>query len=151
MTQLDNHAPVLTIGVVATEVGVSAQAIRLYEAEGLVLPVKTETGRRMYSIHDVERLKCVRRMINEHGLNIAGIKRLMALIPCWDYRGGLDGQCKGCSVYTEMVGPCWSVRQVGAKCHGQDCRECDVYRLEVHCEELKQMVHRRGRFAPGAS
>lgn len=148
MTQLDRHAPVLTIGVVAAEVGVSAQAIRLYESEGLVLPVKTETGRRMYSIHDVERLKCVRRMINEHGLNIAGIRRLMAMIPCWEYRGGLDPDCRSCRVYNEMIGPCWSVRDKGAKCDGNDCRECNVYRLDVRCDDLKQVVHRRGHFAP---
>jgi MerR family transcriptional regulator/heat shock protein HspR len=148
MTQLDRHAPVLTIGVVAAELGVSPQAIRLYESEGMVLPVKTDTGRRMFSMHDVERLKCVRRMINEQGMNMAGIKRVMALIPCWDYRGGFDEVCRECRVYSEMVGPCWAARDVGEKCRGVDCRECDVYRMEMSCDEFKQIVHRRGRFAP---
>ena len=151
MTQIDMYTPVLTIGTVAAEVGVSAQAIRLYESEGLVLPRKTETGRRMFSIHDVERLKCIRTMITEHGLNFAGIKRLMALIPCWDYKGGLDEECRQCAVYYEMIGPCWSVKNVGEKCSDQDCRECAVYRIQVSCEQMKNIVHRRGRFANGAS
>jgi MerR family transcriptional regulator/heat shock protein HspR len=150
MAGLDRYAPVLTIGTVAAELGVSAQAIRLYESEGLVLPRKTDTGRRMFSIHDVERLKCIRRMLTEHGLNIAGIKRLMGLIPCWEYRGGLDEECRQCPVYYEMIGPCWSVKNVGEKCAQQDCRECDVYRMRVSCEQMKNAIHQRGPFAPGA-
>ena len=151
MTQLDMYAPVLTIGTVARELGVSAQAVRLYEGEGLVLPEKTNTGRRMFSIHDVERLRCIRTMITEHGLNIAGIRRLMALIPCWDYKGGLDEDCRQCPVYYEMLGPCWSVENVGPKCSGMNCRDCEVYRMPVSCEQMKNIVHRRGQFSNESS
>jgi Zn-finger protein len=51
--------------------------IRLYEQEGLVLPYKTPTGRRLYSLHDLEKLTCIRQMITEHGVNLQGIKKVL--------------------------------------------------------------------------
>ncbi len=137
----DIYDPVISIGTVAKRLGVAVQTVRLYEKEGLVLPYKTQTGRRLFSAHDVERLKCIRKMITEHGLNISGIKQLMALIPCWDYRGGFDDDCRICKVFSESIGPCWNVREVGAKCRHEDCRLCSVYRLEISCDRMKEIIH----------
>jgi MerR family transcriptional regulator/heat shock protein HspR len=50
------HEPLLTIGTVSDVLGVAVQTIRLYEREGLVIPYKTQTGRRMYSTNDLERV-----------------------------------------------------------------------------------------------
>jgi len=140
---IDRFEGVYTIGTMARKLNVSAQTIRLYEKEGLVLPQKTRSGHRMYSVHDFERLSCIRQMITEHGLNIQGIKKLMALLPCWEYRGGLDDSCQSCPVYSEMIGPCWSLKKVGAKCQTVSCRECPVYRLTVDCHSLKQIIYGR--------
>ncbi|NNE07193.1 MAG: MerR family transcriptional regulator [Gemmatimonadetes bacterium] len=146
-TTLDRYSPILGIGAVARELGVAVGTVRLYENRGLVLAHRTATRQRFFSMHDLERLRCVRKMITEHGLNIKGIKQIMALIPCWEYRGGLDDDCRGCPVYSEMIGPCWSVRRVGAKCRNADCRQCDVYRMRVSCDHMKDVIHgprRRG-------
>lgn len=142
---MDRYEPILTIGTVAKRLNVAVQTVRLYEQEGLVLPFKTQTGRRMFSMHDLNRLTCIRKMITEHGLNLKGIKRLMSLIPCWEFKGGLDEQCQQCPAYYEATGPCWSLRTVGEKCMSQDCRNCDVYRTELNCEKLKEVIfgHRR--------
>ena len=80
--ELNIYDPVLTIGIVAEKLNVAVQTVRLYEQEGLILPHKTDSGRRMYSMHDLERLRCIRKMITEHGLNLNGIKRIMSMIPC---------------------------------------------------------------------
>lgn len=138
---VDPYAPVFTIGTVAKMLEVSVQTIRLYEAEGLILPYKTETGRRMYSMWDLERLECIRRMILEGGLNITGIKKLMSLVPCWEFKGGLDDDCKECPAYYEAEGPCWSLKYVGAKCMDQDCRECHVYRINFSCGKIKEILY----------
>lgn len=140
-SEIDEYAPVLTIGTVARHLGVAPQTIRLYESEGLVLPHKTESGRRMFSIHDAERLKHMRRMITVDGLNIAGIKRLLSLVPCWDYCGGIDGDCESCTVYHESVGPCWTAEKLGPKCDVAACRDCPVYRLRFDSEEMQRIVH----------
>jgi len=141
---IGKYEPVLTIGTVARLLKVAVQTLRLYEQEGLVLPHKTPGGRRMYSLHDVERLQCIREMITVHGLNLQGIRKLYALIPCWEYLGGLDADCRTCPVYHQVQGPCWSVRDVGQKCRHQNCRECPVYRLPINCHSLKQIIFQRG-------
>lgn len=142
-SEIEKYEPVFTIGTVARKLNVAVQTVRMYEQEGLVLPHKTATGRRMYSLHDLERLHCVRQMIVEYGLNIQGIKKLMALIPCWEYMGGVDSDCEKCPVYNGMSAPCWSVKEVGQKCQQQDCRECPVYRLPVSCNTLKSIIYQR--------
>ena len=144
---VNRYDPVLTIGTVAKKLGISVQTLRLYEQQGLILPFKTTTGRRMYSMHDLDRLHCIREMITVHGLNLNGIKRLMSMIPCWKYKGGLDDDCRNCPVYYEAKGPCWTRKDVGPKCKLVDCRSCPVYRIELNCEKLKEVVF--GHIAPG--
>ncbi len=87
---MDIYEPVFNIGIIAKKLGIAVQTVRLYEQEGLIIPFKTETNRRMYSMHDLERLRCIRKMIKEYGINIQGIKRIMSFIPCWEFKGGLD-------------------------------------------------------------
>ena len=139
-TEFDRYEPVFTIGTVAKMIEVAVQTLRLYEQEGLILPYKTETGRRMYSLHDLERLKCIRKLLTQEGLNINGIKRLMSLIPCWEFKGGLDEDCQQCPAYYETIGPCWSLKRVGNKCVGQDCRQCPVYQMNISCEKMKAVL-----------
>ena len=137
---VDLFEPVLTIGTVAKKLGIAVQTVRMYEEEGLILAYKTDTGRRMYSMHDLERLRCIRTMITEHGLNLNGIKKMMSLIPCWEFKGGLDDQCQKCPAYYEANGPCWTTKNVGPKCQEIDCRECPVYRIEINCNKIKEVI-----------
>ena len=75
------NEPVYTIGVVSRIIGVHPRMLRIYEKEGLVKPVRIG-GKRYYSESDLQRLKCIRILLEE-GVNIAGIKRLFSLAPCW--------------------------------------------------------------------
>jgi MerR family transcriptional regulator/heat shock protein HspR len=138
-----NYEPILTIGAIASQLRVAVQTIRMYEKQGLILPLRTQTGRRMYSLNDLEKLRCIRRLITEEGLNINGIKKLMAMIPCWDFKGGLDSDCLNCHAYIKVIGPCWSVREVGAKCNNMECRTCEVYQMNISCNNLKDLLVRR--------
>ncbi|MHB2155468.1 MerR family transcriptional regulator [Calditrichota bacterium GD2] len=137
---IEYYEPVFTIGTIAKKIGVAVQTIRMYEQEGLIIPYKTETGRRMYSLFDLDRLACIRRMITEEGINIQGIKRIFSFIPCWEFKGGLDNDCLSCPAYYDALGPCWSLRNKGEKCLTEDCRQCEVYRLEFHCNKLKSVI-----------
>jgi len=142
---VNRYEPVLTIGTAANKLGISVQSLRLYEQEGLIIPHKTASGRRMYSFHDIDRLTCIREMLTTHGLNMSGIKRLMSMIPCWDYKGGLDDDCVNCSAYYEAQGPCWTVEKVGAKCEATECRTCPVYRVEINCNKIKEIIFGHSR------
>ena len=68
--------PIYTIGVAAGKLSISVHTLRLYEAEGLIIPFRTETGRRIFSDLELEKVKCIRSMIQEEGLNFEGIRRI---------------------------------------------------------------------------
>ena len=55
------------------------QTLRIYEAKGLVRPGRTPGGTRLYSEHDLERLREIQRLTTELGLNLAGVRRVIAL------------------------------------------------------------------------
>lgn len=145
MTDQTKYEPLLTIGTVAGKLKIAVQTVRLYEQEGLIISHKTPGGHRMFSLHDLERLICVRKMITESGMNLQGIKKLLSLIPCWEFKGGLDEECKNCSAYYEAKGPCWHAESVGSKCQNQDCRQCPVYQMEFSCDKIKEVIFSRFR------
>ncbi|MBM7544217.1 MerR family transcriptional regulator [Periweissella beninensis] len=68
---------ILPIGTIRELTGLSDRQIRYYEAQGLILPKRTETNRRMYSLNDVDRLLEIKDYL-EVGDSIANIKRIYA-------------------------------------------------------------------------
>jgi DNA-binding transcriptional MerR regulator/mannose-6-phosphate isomerase-like protein (cupin superfamily) len=67
-----------TIGAVAESVGVSAQTLRQWEAQGLLEPERTEGGQRRYSSRHVERAKQVAELRRRYGWNTAAIRTSLA-------------------------------------------------------------------------
>jgi MerR family transcriptional regulator/heat shock protein HspR len=67
------------ISVAAEIVGMHPQTLRIYETKGLVRPGRTPGGTRLYSEHDLERLREIQRLTTELGLNLAGVRRVLAL------------------------------------------------------------------------
>jgi len=81
----DQDKPLYPIGVVADLLGVHPRTLRLYEEAGLVAPAR-RGGKRFYSANDVKWLRCMRRLIHDEGVNIAGLQKLLHLAPCWEIR-----------------------------------------------------------------
>lgn len=71
--------PRYMISVAADLVGMHPQTLRLYEAKGLISPARTPGGTRLYSEHDLERLRLVQRLTGELGLNHAGVAHVLRL------------------------------------------------------------------------
>ena len=71
--------PRYMIGVAAELVGMHPQTLRMYEQKGLVRPARTPGGTRLYSERDLERLRLVQTLTTELGLNLAGVRRVIAL------------------------------------------------------------------------
>jgi MerR family transcriptional regulator/heat shock protein HspR len=67
------------ISVAAELVGMHPQTLRMYETKGLVRPARTPGGTRLYSDHDLERLRLVQRLTTELGLNLAGVEHVLRL------------------------------------------------------------------------
>lgn len=138
--QLSNE-PVYTIGAAADLVGLSVQMLRLYEAEGLILPYKKASSHRLYSEADIERIRCIRQMINEEKISIVGIKRLLALIPCWAIKNCLKENRESCKAFTDHTQPCWLQKETSNGCENSDCRLCPVYLKVSNCASLKQILN----------
>ena len=78
-TEHDSDAPVYVISIAARIVGMHAQTLRQYERVGLVAPKRT-TGRiRMYSRADIARLRQVQRLMNDLGVNLAGVEVILRM------------------------------------------------------------------------
>jgi len=67
------------ISVAAELVGMHPQTLRIYEAKGLVRPRRTPGNTRLYSEADLERLRLIRRLRTELGLNLAGVETVLRL------------------------------------------------------------------------
>ncbi len=70
--------PVFAISVAAELSGLSPQTLRTYEREGLLEPGRSAGGTRLYSGHDVERLREIVGL-TQGGLNLAGVKLVLEL------------------------------------------------------------------------
>ena len=71
--------PVYVISVAASLTGCHPRTLRIYEEEGLLEPVRTETNIRLYSDDDVYRVRVIRYLTQRRGVNLAGVKLLLQL------------------------------------------------------------------------
>jgi MerR family transcriptional regulator/heat shock protein HspR len=66
-----------TISVAAELVNVHQQTLRHYERLGLVEPLRGKGEIRYYSPHDIERILQIRRLVEELGVNLAGVEVIL--------------------------------------------------------------------------
>lgn len=63
-----------TISVAAELVSVHQQTLRHYERLGLIEPARGKGDIRYYSPEDIDRIQQIRRLVNELGVNLAGVE-----------------------------------------------------------------------------
>ncbi len=67
------------ISVAARMLGLHPQTLRKYERLGLVQPTRTIGSMRLYSREELERLRLIKRLVDEAGINLAGVQRLLSI------------------------------------------------------------------------
>ena len=140
--QHEMDAPLISIGVLAQKVGLSVSAVRKYENEGLTIAHRTDSGHRLFSHEDIRRVRNIQHMIQDLGLNIEGIRRMQALLPCWDLLPCADEMRKRCPAYQDNTRPCWMIKGLDCAPQGNECRQCVVYRAGSLCtEDIKRLLH----------
>ena len=72
--------PCFVISVAARIIGVHAQTLRHYERQGLIWPSRTTGRQRMYSMADIERIRRVRTLTEDMGVNLAGVEVALKLM-----------------------------------------------------------------------
>jgi MerR family transcriptional regulator/heat shock protein HspR len=73
------HRPVYVISIAAGLAGCHPRTLRIYEEEGLLEPVRTETNIRLYSDDDLQRVRVIRYLTQVRGVNLAGVKLLLQM------------------------------------------------------------------------
>ena len=71
--------PCYVISVAARMVGVHAQTLRYYERIGLVFPARSRGNIRMYAPRDVHRARWIKALIDDLGINLAGVDVIMRM------------------------------------------------------------------------
>ena len=67
------------ISVAARLLGVHPQTLRYYERAGLIQPSRSRGNIRLYSARDIERAQQIKRLIEDLGVNLAGVEVILRL------------------------------------------------------------------------
>ncbi len=67
------------ISMAAERLGMHPQTLRKYERLGLIQPSRTIGSMRLYSRHELERLRLIKHLVDELGINLAGVQRLLSI------------------------------------------------------------------------
>ncbi len=138
---IDNLAPAITISAAARLTGLSDSALRKYESAGLILYHRTPGNVRMLCVEDLERIQLIQHLIKKRGLNLEGILRLWALLPCWEFKKCSPEIFEKCPAFKDSERPCWVLLAEKSGCEGESCRTCEVYRFGAYCtEDLKVLL-----------
>ncbi len=76
---IDDDEPMYVISIAARLVGMHQQTLRYYEKVGLIRPKRTVGNIRMYSNADIQRIKTAQRLIDELGVNLAGVDIILRM------------------------------------------------------------------------
>lgn len=77
--EIPEDQPCYVISVAAEMVGMHAQTLRYYERVGLVRPSRSRGNIRLYSQADINRLRQIQRLMNDLGVNLAGVDVILRL------------------------------------------------------------------------
>src|SRR5512141_2288811 len=67
------------ISTAARLLGMHPQTLRKYERLGLIQPTRTIGSMRVYSRDELERLRLIKHLVDEAGVNLAGVQRLLEI------------------------------------------------------------------------
>lgn len=68
------------ISVAARMVGIEAHTLRYYERLGLVKPERSRGNIRLYSEEDIEKLRYIKALMSDCGVNVAGVEVALRLM-----------------------------------------------------------------------
>jgi MerR family transcriptional regulator/heat shock protein HspR len=74
-----SSSELIFISVAARLLDMHPQTLRKYERLGLVRPARTLGSMRLYSTEEIERLRFIKRLVEDEGVNLAGVQHLLAI------------------------------------------------------------------------
>jgi len=80
MDDLDEKEPRYVISIAARMVGVRTHTLRYYEKIGIVEPSRSRGNIRLYSEGDIAQLRRVKTLMDDLGVNLAGVEVIMRMM-----------------------------------------------------------------------
>jgi MerR family transcriptional regulator/heat shock protein HspR len=118
---MDDELPVYIISSAAELLGLHPRTLHLYEDKGLIVPVR-KGNRRFYSASDLEWVQALRYLVHERGINLEGLRQLLALKAQGAYSQVYGPLPAACEAFVGPRAPCWEGGLAELP-----CRECPVY------------------------
>lgn len=81
MIQMQHDHGLYIISVAARLLEMHPQTLRKYERVGFITPSRTVGMLRLYSSEDIEKLRLIKYLVEERGLNLAGIELVLEILP----------------------------------------------------------------------
>lgn len=135
----DEDKGLYTIGTVAELIGEHPETLRVWEKNELIFPNR-EGYQRKYSNNDVKRLKFIKYMMDEKGLNIAGVKQLTSMYSCWYKKNCKGGVPKNSEIVVNEAKPCWKIEGtycLAANDKAEWCNSCEMVKNCIRCNGCK--------------
>ena len=131
MTQ--KFSPIYNIKKASQKTGITSNLIRAYERLGLIRPFrKDDNNYRLFTEDEVEWIARIKKLINEVGFNVEGIKSILTIEPCWEHRNCPEDLRNNCPAYQNYNTPCWQVKKKIFCCSpNRECFKCTYY-IEAH-------------------
>jgi MerR family transcriptional regulator/heat shock protein HspR len=77
---LEENEPRYGISIAARMVGVQTHTLRYYERIGIIEPYRSRGNTRLYSDSDVARLRQAKTLMEDLGVNLAGIEVILRMM-----------------------------------------------------------------------
>ena len=75
----DETEPRYVISIAARIVGVKTHTLRYYERIGIIEPSRSQGNIRLYSERDIARLRRVKTLMDDLGVNLAGVEVILRM------------------------------------------------------------------------
>jgi len=99
---MEPDEPCYVISVVSRMVGVHAQTLRYYERIGLVEPARSRGNIRLYSPRDVQQLCWIKSLMEDLGVNLAGVEVVMRMV---SHMGELEQELQQLTARLDQLPP----------------------------------------------
>ncbi|MEA2085685.1 MAG: MerR family transcriptional regulator [Chloroflexota bacterium] len=76
---LDDSEPRYVISIAARMIGVRTYTLRYYEKVGIIEPSRSPGNIRLYSEQDIARLRTAKTLMDDMGVNLAGVEVIMRI------------------------------------------------------------------------
>ena len=80
MRDSTENEPRYVISIAARMVGVRTHTLRYYERVGVIAPSRSRGNIRLYSERDIAYLKRVKTLMEDMGVNLAGVEVIMRMV-----------------------------------------------------------------------